>query len=186
MFLFPQIASSDLKAAQEHVEYLIGRGEGEIISLAKWDERRLAYEIKGNRRGLYFLTYFKATGEGAIEIERQVNLSEQLLRAMILKADLVPADVIAAADAREQLAQEIVERALLRRPKLWLPPSPAGKTLKPNKPSLPRPKRPSRPSLMPRRLKKKMPKKPPKPPSVAPATPDPVPFATLMTQVVSL
>ena len=111
MFLFPQIASSDLKTAQEHVEYLIGRGEGEIISLAKWDERRLAYEIKGNRRGLYFLTYFKATGEGAIEIERQVNLSEQLLRAMILKADLVPADVIAAADAREQLAQEIVERA---------------------------------------------------------------------------
>ena len=112
MFLFPQIASSDLKAAQEHVEYLIGRGEGEIISLAKWDERRLAYEIKGNRRGLYFLTYFKATGEGAIEIERrQVNLSEQLLRAMILKADLVPADVITAADAREQLAQEIVERA---------------------------------------------------------------------------
>ena len=111
MFLFPQIASSDLKAAQEHVEYLIGRGEGEIISLAKWDERRLAYEIKGNRRGLFFLTYFKATGEGAIEIERQVNLSEQLLRAMILKADLVPADVIAAADAREQLAQEIVERA---------------------------------------------------------------------------
>ena len=111
MFLFPQIASSDLKAAQEHVEYLIGRGEGEIISLAKWDERRLAYEIKGNRRGLYFLTYFKATGDGAIEIERQVNLSEQLLRAMILKADLVPADVIAAADARELLAQEIVERA---------------------------------------------------------------------------
>lgn len=111
MFLFPQIASSDLKSAQEHVEYIIGRGEGEIISLAKWDERRLAYEIKGNRRGLYFLAYFKATGEGAIEIERQVNLSEQLLRAMILKADLVPADVIAAADAREQLAQEIVERA---------------------------------------------------------------------------
>ena len=111
MFLFPQVASSDLKAAQEHVEYLIGRGEGEIISLAKWDERRLAYEIKGNRRGLYFLTYFKATGEGAIEIERQVNLSEQLLRTMILKADLIPADVIAAADAREQLAQEIVERA---------------------------------------------------------------------------
>lgn len=111
MFLFPQIASSDLKTAQEHVEYLIGRGAGEIISLAKWDERRLAYEIKGNRRGLYFLTYFKATGEGAIEIERQVNLSEQLLRAMILKADLVPTDVIDAADAREQLAQEIVERA---------------------------------------------------------------------------
>ena len=112
MFLFPQIASSDLKSAQEHVEYLIGRGEGEIISLAKWDERRLAYEIKGNRRGLYFLTYFKATGEGAIEIERQVNLSEQLLRAMILKADLVPADVIAAADAREQ--PEVLDAGGLR------------------------------------------------------------------------
>ena len=43
MFLFPQIASSDLKSAQEHVEYLIGRGEGEIISLAKWDELSLIH-----------------------------------------------------------------------------------------------------------------------------------------------
>ena len=55
---------------------------------------------------------------------------------MILKADLF-ADVIAAADAREQLAQEIVERAAAEDRSWRLPPSPAGKTLKPNKPSLP-------------------------------------------------
>ena len=110
MFLFPQIASATSKPPKSTLSTSLAVER--VKSFARQVGRaRLAYEIKGNRRGLYFLTYFKATGEGAIEIERQVNLSEQLLRAMILKADLVPADVIAAADAREQLAQEIVERA---------------------------------------------------------------------------
>ncbi len=59
-FLFPQAAATDLQAAVEHVKELLARIDAEIISFSKWDERRLAYEIKGNKRGIYFLTYFKA------------------------------------------------------------------------------------------------------------------------------
>ena len=42
----------------------------EIISFKKWDERRLAYEIKGNKRGLYFLCYFNLP---AAEVDRHLN-----------------------------------------------------------------------------------------------------------------
>lgn len=107
MFLFPQSAASDLKSAADHVQQILSRAEAEVISFAKWDERRLAYEIKGNKRGLYFLTYFKAEPERLAGIERDCNLSEQLLRSLVTRADTIPAEIIEAADGRSKLEDEI-------------------------------------------------------------------------------
>lgn len=111
MFLFPQTAGADLGGAVAHVESILQRAGAEIVSLCKWDERRLAYDIKGNKRGLYFLVYFKADRSKIAGIERDCNLSEQLLRAMILRADHVPTEEIEAADGRTALADEIKLRA---------------------------------------------------------------------------
>jgi small subunit ribosomal protein S6 len=107
LFLFPQATSANLQAAVDHVNELLGRIDAEIISLAKWDERRLAYEIKGNKRGVYFLTYFRAVPSQLPTLERACNLSEQLLRSMVLRADHIPAEQIEAADGREKLQTEI-------------------------------------------------------------------------------
>ena len=57
LFLLPQSAGSDLGGAAELVKGLLDKVNAEIISFKKWDERRLAYKIKGNKRGLYFLCY---------------------------------------------------------------------------------------------------------------------------------
>ncbi len=111
MFLFPQTATADLAGALAHVESILGRAGAEIVSLCKWDERRLAYDIKGNKRGLYFLTYFKADRSKIAGIERDCNLSEQLLRAMVVRADHIPAEEIEAAEGRTALADEIKLRA---------------------------------------------------------------------------
>jgi len=89
---------------------LLERADAEIISLCKWDERRLAFDIKGNKRGVYFLTYFKATASKMQELERACNLSEELLRSMIIRADDVPAEQMEAAEGRAQLADEIKMR----------------------------------------------------------------------------
>lgn len=111
MFLFPQSASANLKDASEHVHELLNRAEAEIISFAKWDERRLAYEIKGNKRGVYFLTYFKAAPDRLVGLERDCNLSEQLLRAMITRAEHIPEETVTAADGRDKLSDEISLKA---------------------------------------------------------------------------
>ncbi len=107
MFLFPQSATANLQAAVDHISMLLERADAELISLCKWDERRLAFDIKGNKRGVYFLTYFKATASKMQEVERACNLSEQLLRSMIIRADEVPAEQMEAAEGRAQLADEI-------------------------------------------------------------------------------
>ena len=58
MFLLPQSATADLASAITSIRDLLARADAEIISLSKWDERRLSYDIKGNRRGVYFLCWW--------------------------------------------------------------------------------------------------------------------------------
>jgi small subunit ribosomal protein S6 len=111
LFLFPQAAVADLQGAHDHIVEILNRAGAEIISMKKWDERRLAYEIRGNKRGVYFLVYFKAKGAKLAQIERDCNLSEKMLRAMVTRADQVPGEVIEASEGRSQLADEIKLRA---------------------------------------------------------------------------
>jgi len=110
LFLFPQSAAGSLEGAVEHIRDLLGRAEAEIISLDKWDERRLAFEIRGNKRGIYFLTYFRAPAANLKALERHCNLSEQLLRSMVTRADHIPAEIIEAADGQARIADEIRQR----------------------------------------------------------------------------
>ncbi len=106
MFLFPQSATADLAGAADHVRECITRHGGEIVSLVKWDERRLAYDIKGNKRGVYFLAYFKAPTSQLVAIERDCVLSERLLRSLITKADHLSAEQMSDAEGQARLVME--------------------------------------------------------------------------------
>ena len=107
LFLFPQTAAGDLQPAVDHLKEILARAEVKIISLRKWDERRLAFEIKRNRRGLYFLVYFEAPPNAIAHIERGCNLSEQVLRSMVIRAEHLTREQMEAADGQSELADEI-------------------------------------------------------------------------------
>jgi len=87
LFLLHKQASVDLAAASDHVRGLLERADAEIIAFGKWEERKLAYAIDGQRRGTYLIALFHSTGEKNSELDRDCNLSEQVLRAMITRAD---------------------------------------------------------------------------------------------------
>src|SRR5262249_50784882 len=52
-----------------------------------WHEQRLAYPIKNHKKGLYYLTYFRAEGKVVQNLERDLALSELVLRYLILHVD---------------------------------------------------------------------------------------------------
>lgn len=89
MFLFPPSASTDPGSAMDQLRDILGRAEAEVLVLRKWDDRRLAYSIRGQRRGTYLLSYFYARPAQIANIQRDVTLSEQVIRALILRADHV-------------------------------------------------------------------------------------------------
>lgn len=111
MFLISQAEASDLNGVIAHIGEILRRGDAEIIAMRKWDERRLAFEIDKQRRGLYILCYFRAPAGSIAHIERDCNLSERVLRALILRADHLSDEEIAANDDRAGLDTEAKLRA---------------------------------------------------------------------------
>jgi small subunit ribosomal protein S6 len=89
-------AGSDFNAASAPVRTVLERSDAELLAIKPWEERRLAYPINGRRRGLYVLVYFKADPLKVVEIERDTQLSEEILRALILHNDNVSEADIAA------------------------------------------------------------------------------------------
>ncbi len=86
MFLFGVNAAAEPEASINLCRKAIESHGGEIMVIKKWDERKLAYEIGPNKRGTYILAYFKAPGAAIAPIERDVKLSEDILRVLITDA----------------------------------------------------------------------------------------------------
>ena len=107
MFLLGQAVAADLGGAVAHINEVLARGHAEVVALKKWDERRLAYEIKGQKRGTYILAYFKAEAKNLAHIERDCNLSEKIMRTLIVRADQYTPEEIASFDGRKELEVEI-------------------------------------------------------------------------------
>jgi len=106
--------TEDFEQACQPVREVLQRADAEIITIKPWDERRLAYKIKGRKRGLYILTYFRAKPEKIGPLQYEIQLNERLLRALILSAEHVTeeqmhADTPATLAAKAQ--QEVQEQA---------------------------------------------------------------------------
>jgi small subunit ribosomal protein S6 len=66
---------------------MIEKQGGEVLISRLWEERRLAYPIKGQRKGTYWLTYFRLNTSQLATIRRQCEINENLLRFLFLKVD---------------------------------------------------------------------------------------------------
>ncbi|MBC8105933.1 MAG: 30S ribosomal protein S6 [Anaerolineae bacterium] len=87
MFLFGAAFAPEVDKAVGIARGIIERHAGEVLVAKKWDERKLLYEITGNKRGLYVITYFNAPSNAIAGIERDVNLSEEVVRVLVTDAD---------------------------------------------------------------------------------------------------
>lgn len=76
-------AKESYEAMEELVKGMVVRYGGEVVGCMKWDDRRLAYEISDIKRGTYVLVHFKSEGDTVGKIERQVQISEDVLRVLI-------------------------------------------------------------------------------------------------------
>jgi len=88
MFLLPPAAAMDtdgtgLRLCRSFIE----RHGGQVIVIKRWDERKLYYEVNGQKRGTYVIAYFRAPGAAVAQIERDVKLTDEILRVMVTKAD---------------------------------------------------------------------------------------------------
>ncbi|QDU33689.1 30S ribosomal protein S6 [Poriferisphaera corsica] len=87
LFLMGQSAGADLSGAMDHIKGLLDRASADVVAMHKWDERKLAYPIGNMKRGLYVQVIFKAEGQQLVKLERDCNLSEQVVRVMFTRGE---------------------------------------------------------------------------------------------------
>jgi small subunit ribosomal protein S6 len=86
--------AGDVPAASKQLHTILERNQAEVLASRPWDERRLAYPVKGHKKGLYYLTYFRTEGKNIASIERDCALNEMIVRALILNIDPKLVDVM--------------------------------------------------------------------------------------------
>ena len=69
------------------IQSLIEKQEGTVLVSRLWEERRLAYPIDGQRKGTYWLTYFRMDGEKMADLNQQANRNDDLLRHLVIRID---------------------------------------------------------------------------------------------------
>ena len=74
----------------------------EVVDVAKWGKRRLAYPINDMPEGYYVVVTFKSEPAFPAEFERLANIDENLLRSMVIRLDY---------DAAERKAAKAAEAA---------------------------------------------------------------------------
>ncbi|MFC1738525.1 30S ribosomal protein S6 [Planctomycetota bacterium] len=88
MFLIDSVlAEADMDGIIDTIQSLLERSSAEIESIKNWDSRKLAYKIQGKQSGTYILSYFRVDGAKLTDIERDVALSERIMRVLILNTD---------------------------------------------------------------------------------------------------
>ncbi len=81
----PTVSDEGLSQIQQRFSDLATNRGAEMKKIAPWERRRLAYEIKGKRDGIYILAEFKADPSIIAELENQLKVSEQVLRHLVVR-----------------------------------------------------------------------------------------------------
>ena len=84
---------------------------GEVLASRLWNEQRLAYPIKGHRKGTYWLSYFRMDSTKLAAFRRACQLNEDIIRSLMLKVDPRLVDALVAHARGEVVRRRVDEEA---------------------------------------------------------------------------
>jgi small subunit ribosomal protein S6 len=102
------LAETQVKDSIKRFEGLVATGGGEMLETDEWGFRELAYRIHNERRGYYVRLDYAAAGPVMNEVERNLKLSDSVLRylSVLLDPEVDTAKVRAEIEARLHRAAE--------------------------------------------------------------------------------
>ncbi|GJF34301.1 30S ribosomal protein S6 [Kitasatospora sp. NBC_01539] len=87
VILDPSVEERAVSPLIENFLNVVRTGGGKVEKIDTWGRRRLAYEINKQSEGIYSVIDLKATPEVVKELDRQLGLSESVLRTKVLRPD---------------------------------------------------------------------------------------------------
>lgn len=85
MFILkPTLTTEEIEAKIEFFKNILVSNKASIEGVINMGIRNLAYEIKKNKRGYYYVIYFKAEPTLVAELERNYRISEDVIRFIVI------------------------------------------------------------------------------------------------------
>jgi small subunit ribosomal protein S6 len=83
----PELDDASLQALVERARGWVTTAGGEVTQVDVWGRRRLAYPIRKQKEGQYVMLQAQMTPAATREIERNLRLTEQVMRFMVTRTD---------------------------------------------------------------------------------------------------
>jgi len=103
--LHPELPETRIEELIAWMQRIVEGMKGQIRQVDKWGMRDLSYRIRKQRRGYYIRLEYEAEPEVLSELERNLRLSEDVLRFMSVRKEVGP-ERSTVQTARESVVEE--------------------------------------------------------------------------------
>lgn len=83
----PTLDDTEVERIVGKAEESIKRGGGEILKIDNWGKKKLAYEVKKQKKGYYILFNFRMKPSAIGEFERSLKLTDPVIKFLIVRID---------------------------------------------------------------------------------------------------
>jgi len=87
LVLRPDVADDKSQALIDRTTRGIVTAGGQIVKVAPWGRRRLAYPIDRHREGSYHIILFEAPSDSIVELEHTLLITEEVLRHLVTRVE---------------------------------------------------------------------------------------------------
>jgi small subunit ribosomal protein S6 len=81
------LSEEDKESLLARVQGYLEQAESQVVSFKNWGLRRLAYTLKGQKEGQYYLVNFAMPPEKMSDFRRNLILAEGILREMVIRVE---------------------------------------------------------------------------------------------------
>ena len=106
LIIRPDIADDKSQALVDRTTRGIVTAGGQIVRVAPWGRRRLAYPIDRHREGSYHIILFEAPSDSIVELEHTLLITEEVLRHMVTRVERASKSTLADGEEFDELEVE--------------------------------------------------------------------------------
>ncbi len=85
--LHPTLEKERVEELIQKFSSVVENWEGKVEKISRWGGKNFAYPIEGEKRGFYVVMNFKGTPKTAVEVEKSLRLTDNVLRHLLVRVD---------------------------------------------------------------------------------------------------
>ena len=84
----PSLSDDDTNKLIDKMKGVLEKSGGTLLKQENWGKKKLAYEVKRERKGTFVYLYFKSPGNVVSELERSYRLEDSVLKFLTVRQEL--------------------------------------------------------------------------------------------------